>query len=422
MDIVICSVTNLFRIYLVQKFVRVFFGNREQAKWKIWTVSGAYFLINTGLYLAFHLAWINVISNLLGISLLIFLQTKALKTNLFITCSIYLINMGCDIFVTVMFVDYNDGQAFQQVYSVLTVFLIFICEIIAEKIISYNKNTDIDEVQNLPLILVPLCSISIIVFSVYGNGSSDVQLMVLCVGLLIVNFLVLYLYNAMLEAFEQKYDNEVLKQKIAIYSNQINVILQSESKVKTLRHDMKHHLNELKLLAMKGDSLGLQEYIDSMEDFIHNPDEIVASGNMEIDSILNYMLARAKKSLKTVNAKVILPEDICHSFDINIILENLLENAIEAAAQTEEKMLNVNIQLKKGVLRIEIENSFNGVLNVRDDKDIQYVTTKKEQESHGIGLKSVKKIIHKYNGIIDIIPNEKTFCVKALLYMTKMEG
>ena len=54
-----------------------------------------------------------------------------------------------------------------------------------------------------------------------------------------------------------------------------------------------------------------------------------------------------------------------HSFDINIILGNLLENAIEAARQTEEKKLTIAIREEKGVLRIHIENSYNGILNKR---------------------------------------------------------
>jgi len=63
-----------------------------------------------------------------------------------------------------------------------------------------------------------------------------------------------------------------------------------------------------------------------------------------------------------------------HSFDINIILGNLLENAIEAARQTEEKKLTVAIREEKGVLKIHIENSYNGILQ---QKGTKFLTTKK---------------------------------------------
>ena len=69
---------------------------------------------------------------------------------------------------------------------------------------------------------------------------------------------------------------------------------------------------------------------------------------MEIDSVLNYMLQKAREELETVIVKVMLPEKLKHAFDINVMIGNLLENAIEAARQTEQKYLNVNIALKKG--------------------------------------------------------------------------
>ncbi len=53
--------------------------------------------------------------------------------------------------------------------------------------------------------------------------------------------------------------------------------------------------------------------------------------------MVNYMFRLAKQEMLTVNINVRLPKSVGHSFDINVILGNLLENAIEAARQTEEK-------------------------------------------------------------------------------------
>lgn len=419
-DIVMCVFTNLFRIYLILKFIQIFLGTEKPAKWKIWITYSAFFIVNTGLYLLLHLMWVNILCNLLGIFIMTLLYSKRIRRNIFITGTIYIINMCTDLIVSTLFFSYEDGQTFPQIYSVLTVFLIFICEIITEKIISC-KSADVSEVQNLPLVLVPLCSIGMILFCVYGNGGSDNQLVAMCVGLLMINFLIFYLYNLLLKAFEQKYQNEVLRYRTEAYANQIDVILQNESQVKTLRHDMKHHLNELKLLAGKSDFIGTQKYIDNMEEYLYNPNELVSTGNIEIDSVLNYMIKRAQGVLKTVTTNITLPEEVKHSFDMNIILGNLLENAIEASEKTEDKILYLKIQLKKGVLRIEIANSFSHNLDIETKENMSFKTTKKEKEEHGIGLKSVKKIVEKYNGIMDIYMKDNLFCVKVLLYMSKLE-
>ncbi len=136
---------------------------------------------------------------------------------------------------------------------------------------------------------------------------------------------------------------------------------------------------------------------------------------------MNYMLQKAKAELETVDVKVILPEEIMHSFDLNVLIGNLLENAIEAARKTERKYLNVYIALQKGVLKIQIENSYVtetiSEVNKRDGSRI-FLTTKKKKEQHGIGLKNVKKIVELYNGNIDIQTRGNIFSVKLILYMS----
>lgn len=422
LEIIICITTNLFRIYLIHRFIKIFVGDfyydNRRKKLLVILVYGSYFLINTTFYLMFHIAWINILSNLFGISLMLLLYTKSIKKIIFVSSTIYLINMGCDT-ITILFASYNGRQQENPFYSVITVFFIFICELISERIVSYRKNNDV--VHSLPIITVPLISMMLIFFEIYIKTKPDFELVIISIGLLAINFLVLYLYNMLSKTFAQKYDNQILREKLKIYSNQIDIILQSNDEVKTLRHDMKHHLNELKLLAMKGNSVAIENYIDEMYDYIHNPNEIVSSGNLEIDSVLNYMLQKGRKDLLIVNTKIQIPESINHSFDIIVILGNLLENAIEASSQTDEKLLNVSIQLKQGVLKIEIENSFNS-LSLKEKREkgrTSLLTTKKEKREHGIGLKSVQKIVEKYNGIIHIHKQNNRFHVELILYISE---
>jgi len=157
--------------------------------------------------------------------------------------------------------------------------------------------------------------------------------------------------------------------------------------------------------------------------FLQNPDESVASGNLEIDSVLNYMLQKAKKELKTVDVKVMLPEKVKHSFDINVLLDNLLENAIEASAKTTEQSLSVHIVLKKGILRIKIENSYDPAGIVLDEHNAPILrTTKPAAQQHGIGLKNVKKIVDQYNGTMEVTAQNNLFCVNLILYMEQMKN
>lgn len=421
LDFMICALTNLFRIFLIGRCASIFLGVDVDKK-KKHIVYGCFYVINTVLFWEFHTVWINMICNLMGIGAIVWLYTKSVRTNLFITGTIYLVNCGCDVAATSLFVNYRDGGAYNQIYAVISFFLIFMCELVIEKMITIHK--DAEDAQNISLVLMPICSIIVITLLIYTDTCTDIGLTIVSIGLLIANFLMLYLYNLLLHSISQQYEMEMLKTQLQAYANQLNVVLRGEEKIKALRHDIKHHLNELMLLANKHDVAEIQKYIDEMNSFLKNPNEIVASGNLEIDSVLNFMLQKAEKELKTVDIKVMLPEKVRHSFDINVMLGNLLENAIEAAGKTENKYLSVHIKLKRGILKVKIENSFESCILCEEQnrKDTILKTTKPFTEQHGIGLKNVKKIVEKYNGTMAVTAQEGIFCVNLLLYMARMEN
>lgn len=416
LDFVICASTNLFRMYLIYRFVVTFLDRYEGSKKKEILSYACFYVINTALFWELHIAWVNVVCNLLGISIVVWFHTNSIKTNIFVTSAIYLIAFACDVGATLPFIHYQDGQLFNQIYAAIGVFLFFICELLTEKVVTIHKNTE--TLQDLTLIFISVCSVVAICLLVYMGNFSGVGIAIVSLCLLVVNFLMLHLYNYLLHSIAQKYETEMLRQKVQVYSGQLSVILQNEERIKALRHDMKHHMNELMLLANKHKVTEIQEYIGQMEEFAQNPNEIISSGNIEIDSILNYMMQKAGRELEAVNVKVVLPEKLQHSFDINVILGNLLENAIDAAGKTDEKRLDINIQMQQGILRIQIENSYNGKL---EEKYHKLLTTKDEKEIHGIGLENVRKIVEKHDGIMEICPDEDMFRVRLILYMPEVK-
>ena len=419
-DVIICSVTNLFRVYLISGFMHMFLADdKKKRKWRL-LVYGGFFVVNTAAYLLFHTAWINITCNLAGIGLIALAYTKSIKMILFVTGTIYLINMGCDLISILPFVRYRDGVSFHQIYEVITVFLIFICELIAQKIVDARRKAENE--TNISLSLVPLFSVGMLCIFIYSESVTEFGLLIASVGLVLINFFTLYLYNMLSVALSNQYENEVLKQKVQGYANQLDVILRGEEKVRALRHDMKHHLMELKIMAEKGEDEAIVKYIGNMEEFMENRNEIVASGNLEIDSVINYMIRRAREELQIVNVNVRMPKSVSYSFDINVILGNLLENGIEAASQTAEKRLDVMMELKQGILRIQIENSYTGKSLFGYEKGHQrLLTTKSEKGAHGIGLENVRRMVEKYNGIMEITPGEDTFRVTVLLYMSEIK-
>lgn len=411
-DSIICMGANAFRIYLISRCMNAFFRTEEISGRRLILGYGAFYAVNTFLYLMFHTTSINLACNIIGIFLLTLLYPSKIRMKLFVTVIICALSMACDVIVVLLFVDYRDGEMFNQIYQVIIALLFFACEIIVEKILAYREKQE--DIHSGFLIIVPVCSILMLRYMTKDNSSMDSDAVIAAIGVLVMNFSVFYLYHLSIKAFSAKYENIMLKQNLKAYGNQLELIARTSDRIRSMRHDMKHHINELRILAGKNDVEGIREYISSMEDFLKTPEEVIESGDVEIDSLLNYMLARARKEQISVQTHIRLSDAGRHSFDMNIILGNLLENAIEAARQTEEKTLTVAIREEKGVLKIHIENSYNGTL-IR--KGARLLTTKKEKEQHGLGLGSVENIVRKYHGEMKIEKENNIFSVRVLLYL-----
>lgn len=61
---------------------------------------------------------------------------------------------------------------------------------------------------------------------------------------------------------------------------------------------------------------------------------------------------------------------------------------------------------------MRIENSYLNVNLVRGN----LLTTKKDKKEHGLGLESVKEVLSKYNGVLQINCDKRVFIVEAVLY------
>lgn len=408
---IICMGANAFRVYLISRFMKVFFRTEETSSRKIILAYGLFYAVNTFLYLTLRTAFINIACNLVGIFLLTLLYPAQIRMKLFVTVIICAINMACEIIVIQLFVNNQNKDFFDQIYQAIIVLLLFACEIVVERLLAYR---DKKNMHSIFLLIIPICSILMLRYMTKEHTSMDSDAVIASIGVLVMNFCVFYFYHISIKSFSEKYENAMLRQNLKAYASQLEVISRSTAHIKALRHDMKHHINEMQILAGKNDVEGIRRYLSSMQEYIKTPDENIESGDVEIDSLLNYMLAQARKEQISVQTEVRLLGVSQHSFDINIILGNLLENAIEAARQVEEKKLSVIIKEEKGILKIHVENSYSGTLR---QKGTKLLTTKKDSGLHGLGLGNVENIVRKYHGTMKIEKTDHLFSVRILLYL-----
>lgn len=416
-DVVTTLSTSLFRAFIIKRYMSVFFKSETEDKKKERIVYFLYYILTTGVYLAFHFPPFNIIATLTMLFVITQIYEGQQKKKILVSLLIYGISMACDILAVYSLSDYTVGGEYNQMAVYIEIFLASICEFTVEKFIVKKREIEFAPPYWNLLILIPVISIIILFVLMMNNLNNQIILVVVSAGILFINILIFYLYHALLDAYLKLEENAVYERQIKSYENQLEVLAQSEEKVSALRHDIKHHLNELWIMTNgKEDKQEIAEYIQNMQMSIENKKEYSYSGNHEIDSILNYMLNKAEEVLDKVEYKISIPEDMgIQSFDMNIVFGNLLENAICAAGNSEKKWLAVFVQYNKGMLFINIQNSYTGNLN---KKGTVYLSTKEDKGKHGIGLRNVERVVKKYNGNMEISDTDSVFDVKIMLYMS----
>lgn len=411
--------TNLFRIYVNLKFLQIFLNRYKLSVFNIlqfFSIVFCFMITSIG-YFLFHNPGVNICTNIIGL----FIMSMTLQGNIrkkilavFIT---YIFNMLCDVIVIVPIYGYKMTQTINEIYGMITVLLIVICEFLAEKIIHKKKDSDYIVPYWFLQLAIPLCSIAIVHTHILYASYDWKNIVFMSFGLLMINIISFFLYSAMEKAYLTNMENQLVLQMNQRYKQQLDIIMKTQDQIHSLQHDMKFHIRELLAMANSKNIPEMIEYLDEMQKGIVNPDQYVDTGNKELDGNLNFFLKMAHQKLEKISIKIAVPEDdYIAFFDINILISNLLENAITAAESSEEKFLGLEIFSEKCLLYINTQNSYNGILNKNNGL---FFTTKNGNGLHGYGLKNINRIVKKYHGNINIHHANNIFSVRILLYLPK---
>ena len=253
----------------------------------------------------------------------------------------------------------------------------------------------------------------------------EVATIVLGVSMMVAIFLIFYLYDIISAAYEDKLKSELNAQEKEFYFAQCQLMQESVKQMKSIRHDMKLHLMTARNYTANDKSVEATDYLSSLLGAIGKSEIYSDTGNIAFDSIINFKLRNAVEDNIKPEINVSIPPALnIEVSDIVTILGNLLDNALDAMANVEDKKIKLNIESTKGNLFIKIENTFDGMVRYSEGKegDKQYILTRKNGGEHGYGLKNIRKSVEKYDGHIDISFTGNVFAVGILLYADGLQA
>lgn len=221
------------------------------------------------------------------------------------------------------------------------------------------------------------------------------------------------------ESMKYRREFEMLNEEYKREKDQSEEIQRLHEKTRRLKHDMKNHILAASSYLNANEYNEAKEYLSSILDQLNQTYTYIETGNSLLNYIINTKLEYAKQNGIAVKAEI---ENISFervgSLDFSSLLGNILDNAIEASILSSNKAMQVYILRKRAYDTILVKNKIDkSVL----ESNPELISSKDSRGKHGYGIKQIKSIVEKYDGMIDFYEEDSMFCVYVMILSGKSE-
>lgn len=240
--------------------------------------------------------------------------------------------------------------------------------------------------------------------------------------IIIIIFILLSIYLLYRIALVRLVDKRISRYQSQLIENHVSEIDSLYHKIRGWRHDYHNHIQVMIAYLELGKTQEMKEYLRELDKDLSSIDQVIRTGNIMVDSILNSKISIAESNKITVHADAVVSSKLGISdIDLCVIIGNLLDNAIEACmtiTNEEERLIRIYIAEKMEQFYIYVVNSFEGKLNKRGSG---FLTTKDER-NRGYGIIRIDGIVVKNNGMINRQSERNIFATEIILPLIEEES
>ena len=239
-----------------------------------------------------------------------------------------------------------------------------------------------------------------------------------------INISSVMLFQKLVQLGEEERKRAILESQMVQMQREIEEIQDIYADMRGLRHDLKSHLESIAAVIRRisgKDKEELDNYIEKMETTVSRLDFAYRTGNPITDIIIHQKKQEAEKHDISFEADFTYPDkQQIDVYDIAIVLNNALENAIEAGRKVKgKKNISLRSYMKGNLFFIEVENDFMSEI-IFDSETGLPVSSKAEKQLHGLGMENIQRCAKKYMGGIDITiqgtGDRKKFNLTIMMY------
>lgn len=270
------------------------------------------------------------------------------------------------------------------------------------------------------IMLLPIATVLILTlfWKYFDKYTTDRISQIVC----LVTIILLIAANAMIfYTVDRQYELIAAKQRLKtsriLFQNQreyYDSIFESQKEIRTIRHNLKN------IFIAVLSCIESEEYDKAknmLEKQLSEACRDVCPSSDQTDNIINSVLYSKKAVAKSQNVELktkleIMAQIKLDYLDVAVMMGNLIDNAIEAAAQMNETQRNVSIEIfvDENNFSLTVQNPTKNDVNVK-----RIETTKGDKKNHGFGLMSVRTIVEKYKGNVIILCENGIFSVEILI-------
>lgn len=422
-------------IFIFEQFISfLYFKSKYTIKRNTWIVLFCYSLSFILQYVInlINIPYLNLLSFLIcNLAIVLFCFNSTFKQSIFNVVLLEGIMMTTEIVVMYLFssilgIDLlecknNNLIIFLETATTKTLYFI-ITYIISKSFEKNNHNSNSVNKYSILLFLMPVSSIIVISSYAYLSFNYEINkttnILFTCSSLimLVSNIIIFIIHERIIDILIKNTELELEKQKTHINKEYYSELEKQYAASNILIHDIKKCLANIKTLSVQGDNKQAIEYIDS----IYKGYEIKKIRQYSNNKLVNVIVSRYAQLCYESNIDFFADiRNIDFSFikdsEITALFDNLFENAFEAAQKSFEKFLKIEIDYKnENYIFIKISNSTSNKPYFQKGLPI---TTKENKKHHGIGTKSISRIVKKHNGNLEYnyIENKNIFVTSILL-------
>jgi len=267
----------------------------------------------------------------------------------------------------------------------------------------------------IALVLAAVCSKVSLPFAL------DIAIAISAIMLLAINIFLAWFHTYTQEKNQEFLEMQLLLQKEYDTAAYFDSLHKRDEKQKILIHDIRKHLLSIADLNEKEETEKISAYINQ----IIQSSDLQSSVRICDNSLLNTILFRTKQQCKASGISFLTDirsgcTDFLSEYDMTALFSNLLDNACDAA----ENMSHAHIELRitphnDNKIIITIINSCRK--NPFSNSNEELITTKKDRQRHGYGIKSIQRIVNKYDGDSQFYFDTENYTFHTIIILKKMQ-